>query len=154
MEKGWSEKVPLVDKSMPHAAHGEESDHVSAEERASKCVFPKFGANETEAVLNRSQATTQQTFGLSPEQRQSFQQSLKMQIPDKILMKTKQQALGLCVSGVYWLASNAALHNAFWHRIVLQITQTIYTPPYTAYVRSQEAGVMYIPRSWCHMKNM
>lgn len=67
-----------------------------------------------------------------------------MQIPDKILMKNKQQALGLYVSGAYWLASNAVLHNTFWHMMLLQIKHTIYTPPYAAYMLSLKKQELHI----------
>ena len=59
-------------------------------------------------------------------------------------MKNKQQALGLYVSGAYWLASNAILHNTFWHMILLQIKHTIYTPPYAAYTLSLKKQELYL----------
>lgn len=73
-------------------------------------------------------------------------------------MRNKQQALGLYVSGTYWLTSNAVLHNTFWHVILLQIKDIIYSPSHCLYVKLRGAGVMYIlakkkknPRSWCHL---
>lgn len=59
-------------------------------------------------------------------------------------MRNKQQTLGLYVSGTYWLTSNAVLHNTFWHVILLQIKDTIYSPSRCLYVKSRGAGVMYI----------
>lgn len=140
--------------------HWEESKHVSAgvfeEERSKKYIFPKFGADEAEALLNRSQATTQQTLVLSSKWRQSFQHSLQTQIPDKVLMRNKQQTFGLCVSGTYWLTSNAVLRNTFWHMILLQIKDAVYTPSYTGFAlnhKKLELGMFWkkIPRSQCHL---